>query len=77
MLNLQLRPFARSFLNLYRQTKLREMLLELTVLVRIRHPNVVTFWGTATHFPAADDPAQDPFIGLVFELCKACGHHIP
>ena len=53
------------------QTKLREMLLELTVLVRIRHPNVVTFWGTATHFPGPDDAAQDPFIGLVFELCKA------
>jgi hypothetical protein len=29
-------------------TKMREILLELTILVRLRHPNIVTFWGTST-----------------------------
>ena len=32
---------------------MRELLLELSVLVRIRHPNIVTFWGTAADFPVA------------------------
>ena len=29
-------------------SKMREILLELTILVRLRHPNIVTFWGTST-----------------------------
>mmetsp|Transcript_33466 Transcript_33466/g.53893 ORF Transcript_33466/g.53893 Transcript_33466/m.53893 type:complete len:436 (-) Transcript_33466:293-1600(-) len=47
--------------------KMRELLLELSVLVRIRHPNIVTFWGTAADFPLA--PGK-PYIGMVFELCS-------
>jgi len=31
--------------------KMCELLLEMSVLVRIRHPNIVTFWGTAADFP--------------------------
>lgn len=42
--------------------------LELSVLVRIRHPNIVTFWGTAADFPLA--PGGKPYIGMVFELCS-------
>ena len=38
------------------------------VLVRIRHPNVVTFWGTAADFPAGAN--AKPYIGMVFELCS-------
>jgi serine/threonine protein kinase len=52
------------------KSKMRELLLELRVLVRVRHPNVVTFWGTATEFPAAENPHSQPYIGLVFELCE-------
>ena len=48
------------------KAKMRELLLELSVLVRIRHPNIVTFWGTAADFP----PAGKPYIGMVFELCR-------
>ena len=50
------------------KAKMRELLLELSVLVRIRHPNVVTFWGTAADFPTSN--ASKPYIGMVFELCS-------
>jgi len=50
------------------KSKMRELLLELSVLVRIRHPNIVTFWGTAADFPQT--PAGKPYIGMVFELCS-------
>mmetsp|Transcript_22767 Transcript_22767/g.53830 ORF Transcript_22767/g.53830 Transcript_22767/m.53830 type:complete len:463 (+) Transcript_22767:139-1527(+) len=50
------------------KAKMRELLLELSVLVRIRHPNVVTFWGTAADFPS--NPNAKPYIGMVFELCS-------
>lgn len=50
------------------KSKMRELLLELSVLVRIRHPNVVTFWGTAADFPPT--PGGKPYIGMVFELCS-------
>ncbi|KAJ1483438.1 kinase-like domain-containing protein, partial [Baffinella frigidus] len=50
------------------KAKMRELLLELRVLVRVRHPNVVTFWGTATEFPAENSDGE-PYMGLVFELC--------
>ena len=57
------------------KSKMRELLLELRILVRIRHPNIVTFWGTATEFPTNENPVQ-PYIGLVFELCeKGSLHH--
>ena len=49
------------------KTKMRELLLELSVLVRIRHPNIVTFWGTAADFPFSQGK---PYIGMVFELCS-------
>jgi len=52
------------------QLKMRELLLELSVLVRIRHPNIVTFWGTAANFPAHPQAADKPYIGMVFELCE-------
>jgi len=55
--------------------KMRELLLELRVLVRIRHPNVVTFWGTATEFPASENSEVKPYIGLVFELCDTGSLH--
>ena len=50
------------------KAKMRELLLELSVLVRIRHPNIVTFWGTAADFPATG--GGKPYIGMVFELCS-------
>ena len=55
------------------KSKMRELLLELRVLVRVRHPNVVTFWGTATEFP--DNAHAQPYIGLVFELCEKGSLH--
>mmetsp|Transcript_26306 Transcript_26306/g.53658 ORF Transcript_26306/g.53658 Transcript_26306/m.53658 type:complete len:401 (-) Transcript_26306:220-1422(-) len=54
--------------------KMRELLLELRVLVRVRHPHVVTFWGSAVQFPTAEDQTQ-PYIGLVFELCEKGSLH--
>jgi serine/threonine protein kinase len=53
---------------------MRELLLELRVLVRVRHPNVVTFWGTATDFPEENDGRQ-AYLGLVFELCPRGSLH--
>jgi serine/threonine protein kinase len=50
------------------KAKMRELLLELSVLVRIRHPNIVTFWGTAADFPISS--GGKPYIGMVFELCS-------
>lgn len=49
---------------------MRELLLELSVLVRIRHPNIVTFWGTAANFPVHPQASDKPYIGMVFELCE-------
>mmetsp|Transcript_5974 Transcript_5974/g.21056 ORF Transcript_5974/g.21056 Transcript_5974/m.21056 type:complete len:295 (+) Transcript_5974:794-1678(+) len=49
------------------KAKMRELLLELSVLVRIRHPNIVTFWGTAAEFPLTS--GSKPYMGMVFELC--------
>ena len=57
------------------KSKMRELLLELRVLVRVRHPNVVTFWGTATEFPSAESAQTQPYIGLVFELCERGSLH--
>jgi len=56
------------------KAKMRELLLELRVLVRVRHPNVVTFWGTATEFPAENSDGE-PYMGLVFELCPRASLH--
>ena len=47
------------------KTKMRELLLELRILVQIRHPNVVGFWGTALDFPTSS--SQHPSLSLVFE----------
>ena len=57
------------------KSKMRELLLELRVLVRVRHPNVVTFWGTATEFPGPENTSSQPYIGLVFELCEKKSLH--
>ncbi len=38
--------------------------------MRIRHPNIVTFWGTAASFPGGQNHSEKPYIGMVFELCE-------
>ncbi len=50
------------------RTKMRELLLELRVLVQIRHPNLVGYWGTALDFPAT--PSRHPSLSMVFEMCS-------
>jgi len=57
------------------KNKMRELLLELSVLVRIRHPNIVTFWGTLCSFPDAANPHRQPYFGMVFELCQRKSLH--
>lgn len=57
------------------KNKMRELLLELSVLVRIRHPNIVTFWGTLCSFPDATNPGRQPYFGMVFELCPRKSLH--
>lgn len=47
--------------------KMRELLLELRVLTRISHPNIVHFHGTAADFVQLQDGG--PYVGLVFSLC--------
>jgi len=53
------------------QARMREIHLELRNLVLVKHPFVVTFWGTALEFPD-DGPA---YLGLVFELCERGSVH--
>jgi len=55
------------------QTKMREILLELRNLVQIRHPYIVTFWGTALDFP--ENTSQPAYVGLVFEHCSRGSVH--
>ena len=47
--------------------KMRELLLELRVLTRISHPNIVHFYGTAADFVVLENGG--PYVGLVFSLC--------
>ena len=56
------------------KAKMRELLLELRVLVRISHPYVVKFHGTATDF-AVSRPGRQPYVGLVFEFCDRGSLH--
>mmetsp|Transcript_31880 Transcript_31880/g.62229 ORF Transcript_31880/g.62229 Transcript_31880/m.62229 type:complete len:459 (+) Transcript_31880:221-1597(+) len=56
------------------KAKMRELLLELRVLVRIQHPNVVKFHGTATDFNQCR-PGRQPYVGLVFEFCERGSLH--
>ena len=44
------------------KAKMRELLLELRVLVRIEHANIVKFYGTATDFSKAQANKQ-PYVG--------------
>ena len=55
------------------KTKMRELLLELRVLVQIRHPNLVGFWGTALDFPTTS--SAHPSLSLVFEMCHIGSLH--
>jgi serine/threonine protein kinase len=50
------------------EAKMRQLLLELRVLVQIRHPNVVGFWGTALEFPGTSGSSQAS-LSMVFEMC--------
>ena len=52
---------------------MRELLLELSVLVRIRHPNIVTFWGTAADFPVAQGGDLSMFPA-VFTAARAAAY---
>ncbi len=45
------------------KAKMRELLLELRVLVRIEHPNIVKFYGTATDFNKAQSQNKQPYVG--------------
>mmetsp|Transcript_38647 Transcript_38647/g.90123 ORF Transcript_38647/g.90123 Transcript_38647/m.90123 type:complete len:480 (+) Transcript_38647:206-1645(+) len=56
------------------KAKMRELLLELRVLVRITHPYVVKFHGTATDFNQSR-PGRQPYVGLVFEFCERGSLH--
>lgn len=57
------------------KAKMRELLLELRVLVRIDHPNVVKFHGTATDFNKTQAHLKQPYVGLVFEFCERGSLH--
>jgi serine/threonine protein kinase len=55
------------------RVKMRELLLELRVLVQIRHPNIVGYWGTALDFPTTS--SRHPSLSMVFEMCHGgCLH---
>jgi hypothetical protein len=63
------------------KAKMRELLLELRVLVRIEHPNIVKFYGTATDFNKSQAQNKQPYVGELFQamflprpLCKAHGY---
>jgi len=47
--------------------RMRELLLELRVLTRLSHPNIVKFHGTAADFTALHHGG--PYVGLVFSFC--------
>ena len=52
---------------------MRELLLELRILVQIRHPNIVGFWGTALEFSPSS--SKHPSLSLVFEMCHTGSLH--
>uniref|UniRef100_A0A6U4L2H0 Protein kinase domain-containing protein n=1 Tax=Hemiselmis andersenii TaxID=464988 RepID=A0A6U4L2H0_HEMAN len=47
--------------------RMRELLLELRVLTRLSHPNIVKFYGTAADFTSLHH--SGPYVGLVFSFC--------
>jgi len=55
--------------------KMHEIFLELNVLVRIRHPYIINFWGTVAEFPHNSNQVTQPYVGLVFELCPSGSLH--
>mmetsp|Transcript_2397 Transcript_2397/g.4818 ORF Transcript_2397/g.4818 Transcript_2397/m.4818 type:complete len:601 (-) Transcript_2397:414-2216(-) len=48
--------------------RMRELLLELRVLTRLSHPNIVKFYGTAADFTTMHHGG--PYVGLVFSFCE-------
>jgi serine/threonine protein kinase len=48
--------------------RMRELLLELRVLTRLSHPNIVKFYGTAADFTTLHHGG--PYVGLVFSFCE-------
>jgi serine/threonine protein kinase len=48
------------------------MARELSITIQVsdcKHPNIVSFFGASSRFPAADECGAEWSIGLVFELC--------
>ena len=54
------------------KTRMRELFLELRVLVQLDHPRVVQFLGTAMEFPRG---GQDPSVDMVFAMCHGGSVH--
>jgi serine/threonine protein kinase len=55
------------------KTRMRELFLELRVLVMVDHPRVVQFLGTAMDFPKSG--GQDPSVDMVFAMCHGGSVH--
>jgi hypothetical protein len=55
------------------KTRMRELFLELRVLVLVDHPCVVQFLGTAMDFPKSG--SQDPSVDMVFSMCHGGSVH--
>jgi serine/threonine protein kinase len=51
------------------------VLLELTALAPLAHPNIVGFKGMLLRFPRAGSSSSDFELGLVFELCDGGNLH--
>ncbi len=48
------------------QQTMREALLELRIVHKLRHPHIVSFIGCAAYFP---DNGDNACIAMVFEMC--------
>ncbi len=55
------------------KTRMRELFLELRVLVLLDHPCIVQFLGTAMDFPKSG--SQDPSVDMVFSMCHGGSVH--
>ena len=53
-----------------RPNKFRELIFELRILVQLKHPYCVEYWGTSVDFSV-----PEPWIGLVFEMCEGGSLH--
>ena len=54
--------------------RMREVLLEVSVNLKVDHPNVVSYLGTAAHFPTGSEKKSGQadgglFLGMMFEFC--------